>query len=299
MPISHEAGIPYITHRVAHFEPQSCRALTGFNYALVVSVLFSGTAFSSLRVWAISGKRMLPLVVVLVPSLVVPIVNIYGFTLPGEEFVYPQLGCVFIPTKVAPPANLCYCFRLPIASRCAAILTDILVICITWQNTSSLRITAQKAATKITLTTLLIRDGTIYFFFLLVLNIVSLVFDTIPSSRVLNFGGSVITNLVAAVSSILISRFILDLRGIYASGNQESDKAMSSVKFAARITGNLGAPLEDASTWDTNAADNTTESVILSDRPFAEGLLSQSVNETESDGLPTPLQADLEISQES
>lgn len=50
---------------------------------------------------------------------------------------------------------------VPIASRCAAILTDILVICITWQNTSSLRITAQKAATKITLTTLLIRDGTL------------------------------------------------------------------------------------------------------------------------------------------
>lgn len=47
---------------------------------------------------------------------------------------------------------------------------------------------------------------------------------------------------------------------------------MSSVRFAAHVSGNIGAPLEEASTWVTNAADNEPEPMFISDDPMAEVL---------------------------
>lgn len=79
----------------------------------------------------------------------------------------------------------------------------------------------------------------------------------------------------------MISRFILDLRSVRMSDEHTGGGTVSSVKFAARATGTLGAPLDQASTWTTNAADNIPEPIIYSDDPLAEGLIVHPENEGE------------------
>ncbi|KAJ3475129.1 hypothetical protein NLI96_g12044 [Meripilus lineatus] len=84
------------------------------------------------------------------------------------------------------------------------------------------------------------------------------------------------------IRSILISRFILDLRSVQISDNQTGSGSVSSVRFTARATGTLGAPLDQSSTWATNAVDNIPEPMIYSDDPLAEGLIPHPEIEEDS-----------------
>lgn len=59
------------------------------------------------------------------------------------------------------------------------------------------------------------------------------------------------------LSSILISRFILDLRGT----DQSDGQMTSSMRFAAQVFASLGAPLDEGSVWVTNEMENVTDSV--------------------------------------
>ncbi|KAH9916042.1 uncharacterized protein B0H18DRAFT_1124507 [Fomitopsis serialis] len=108
------------------------------------------------------------------------------------------------------------------------------------------------------------RDGTIYFLALLILNVVDLVAiknqvislpTTLPLITYLTpsktFGS--LPALTEVLTSILISRFLLDLRSVYLSSrgmdsNKEgssTDSHLSSILFARHsVAGNLGAPLE-------------------------------------------------------
>lgn len=121
-----------------------------------------------------------------------------------------------------PFAHLTSFHVVPIVTRCAAILMDGLVLGITWYKTASLMTIARRLDTKVTLTTLVVRDGmtvlpqcyfayptngfnlkgTIYFLYvstipkvastsqfcrlLLALNIICAIFDTLPSGNSLD-----------------------------------------------------------------------------------------------------------------
>ena len=83
------------------------------------------------------------------------------------------------------------------------------------------------------------------------------------------------------ISSILLSRFILDLRSVYVTESNSGSGRMSSLRFASQFSGNIGAPLEEASTWTTNAADNEPEPMLFSDDPMAEVLTSRPTADPE------------------
>jgi len=69
-------------------------------------------------------------------------------------------------------------------------------------------------------------------------------------------------HVCAAISNILIARFMLDLRGLSQSSGDDDPSVVSSIKFL----GNLGAPLEvNGSTWTTNASDEPAEDYIKPD----------------------------------
>ncbi|KAJ3476988.1 hypothetical protein NLI96_g10777 [Meripilus lineatus] len=175
--------------------------------------------------------------------------------------------------------------QLPIIVRCAAILMDGLVLGMTWFKTASLMTMARRLNTKVTLATLLIRDGTIYFLLLLALNIMCAVFDTLPKGSQAQFGngGTFVISFQDALSSIVISRFILDLREVYISKNQESNNRMSSVRFASQLSGNIGAPLGEASgsRGGDDAVENAPAPVFVSEDPLAEGLFPRSSEQSE------------------
>lgn len=84
------------------------------------------------------------------------------------------------------------------------------------------------------------------------------------------------------LTSILISRFILNLRGIFLSpgGSNATTSTlrmsqMSSLHFASSIAGNLGAPLGDLVDAEDRIDDSSTargEVAYVSDDPLAAGL---------------------------
>ena len=79
-----------------------------------------------------------------------------------------------------------------------------------------------------------------------------------------------------SLTSILLSRFILDLRSIHLSEDQSSGSThqVTSVRFATNIEGNLGASLDIS--WATGEDQDIDEEedndIVYSDNPLAVGL---------------------------
>ena len=80
-----------------------------------------------------------------------------------------------------------------------------------------------------------------------------------------------------SLTSILLSRFILDLRSIYLAKGDTSSSAnqVTSVRFASNIEENLGASLDIS--WATGEERDIDEeedtNIVYSDNPLAVGLI--------------------------
>jgi len=100
-----------------------------------------------------------------------------------------------------------------VASRVSLILCDTMVLYATLSNTYALRRSNSLSQVKAPLLDLLIRNGTLYFGLALVLNCIQI---ALWSSNRFEFFGA----LTIRASSIIISRFILQLRKIYYSSTR-------------------------------------------------------------------------------
>ncbi|KAJ3488298.1 hypothetical protein NLI96_g2959 [Meripilus lineatus] len=179
--------------------------------------LFSNTAFFSLRIWAVWGKRWTPFLVVLVISLI--------------------------------PA---------------------------WLNiTLEVRRVATHKGVRSDLTTLLNRDGTLYFGTLLVLNITVVVLD----DQHVNVNPAMI--LCNALTSILISRFILNLQQLayenrYQQGYEDDDEDEVSdygnSQMISTDLGNVGEPFSQGTIPEYIWSTHSSSEYLLND-PLAVGLL--------------------------
>ncbi len=87
-----------------------------------------------------------------------------------------------------------------------------------------------------------------------------------------------IANVPISITSILISRFIMNLRGVYtpggsAAGSQQLSR-FSDIRFANSVVGNLGAPLGFEEEEERHVADKPEgeeiEVVHISDDPLME-----------------------------
>ncbi|OSX68200.1 hypothetical protein POSPLADRAFT_1052329 [Postia placenta MAD-698-R-SB12] len=137
-------------------------------------------------------------------------------------------------------------------SRGSVVVSDILVVVTTWyyiSRTSSVRTQLGRDmwAARPNLTTVMFRDGTMYFLIISLLNIVDLIMIVITVSS--SFYVLDITGLTTAMSSILISRFLICIseaakRSTHMFGSQSlsfddshgsvsTQTWLSSVEFAA------------------------------------------------------------------
>ncbi|TCD61018.1 hypothetical protein EIP91_009157 [Steccherinum ochraceum] len=209
-----------------------CKSLTVVDNTLTLLGFLSTAAFSTFRIWAIWGHALGPTVAVAVASAVVPAMNLYAFT----------------------QATFFAVADVEYTTRSAAVARDALVLVLTWIRTADVWRESRKInPLKITVTTLLLRDGTIYFGMLLIVNIVVFLLNALesPLRTPVRF-----TAVLYAIDANLLARFILDLRSVHESGSN-APQNVSSVVFAASLGGNMGAPLgiED-STWVTGPADD-------------------------------------------
>ncbi|KAI0365794.1 hypothetical protein BV20DRAFT_1056178 [Pilatotrama ljubarskyi] len=238
---------------------RSCAAPVILTEIFTVVAYFVVAVFSALRVYAIWDKDWRPLLLVLIIALSVPVTNMYHYiqSIP-QAFLYPLYGCAESTTLdedqldayaessylvFASKCSSSFIFRLSLATHTCAIAADLLVLVLTWIKTYEVKKLAAVLRTDASFSYLLLRDGTLYFGTMLILNAVDLI--VLRSDVIFN----PLPIFIDVFTCILISRFMLNLREVAgrASGSglstSEVSSRISTVRFSPDIVGDLGAPL--------------------------------------------------------
>jgi len=200
--------------------------------------------FSALRVYTISGHNILLASITLLFGLAPVVVNI-AFDIAPAWFIGSR-GCTLVPHF-----KLRTVFILMAYERSSMIAADVVVLCVTWYNVYEARGTIDWSNAR--LSTLLLRDGTVNFIILLVLNVLQIASWVTESF-------SAVTLPAQVATSMLISRFFLNLRqgSEVSAGPSINQTTMFNMAFASRVVGNIGAELDYG--LDKSPAEDLSES---------------------------------------
>ncbi|RPD58170.1 hypothetical protein L226DRAFT_536853 [Lentinus tigrinus ALCF2SS1-7] len=158
----------------------------------------------------------------------------------------PTIGCF---GKVDTPLQVTRDFT--IISRTCLIVADLIVLGVTWhgtyRTTQLVRVAAGEQS-KHTYSGTLLRDGTTYFLILALLNVLHLLFTMLSITSDALQPASFVTIFSDPITSILVSRFLIDLQEVhrYRADPQLSSLSSSqgSLQFAtSRAIGSLGESL--------------------------------------------------------
>jgi len=147
-------------------------------------------------------------------------------------------------------------------ARTVAMVGDFLVLAITWMKTIEVWKTSRELTQfKPKLSTLLLRDGTMYFAALTILNLVTLALDVVSHYRPDLDWAKCIVFATQCLGPLLISRFILDLRSA-AAPERSTMSAMSTIHFSVHpALGNIAEPLGADLTWTTGAGVDDVQNI--------------------------------------
>ncbi|EIW53064.1 uncharacterized protein TRAVEDRAFT_53479 [Trametes versicolor FP-101664 SS1] len=169
-------------------------------FAIVFNLLpyLIWNAFSTLRVYALCGRdwRIAALVCLLMTGPI--IANAYN--IPTQT-----------PVNLPEPYNCEVNNAITVAlhTKISLIVGDALVLAVTWWKTYRLKKAADAAHMKTSIFELLLRDGTIYFGTMLVLNVLHIIINFVEQ---VSFMG----DIADVLTSILVSRFLMNLRALDA-----------------------------------------------------------------------------------
>ncbi|KAI0072084.1 hypothetical protein K474DRAFT_1711900 [Panus rudis PR-1116 ss-1] len=154
-----------------------------------------------------------------------------------------------------------------------ATASDLLVLWATWVAVSDSYKLSADLKLKSSLSRLLVRSGFVQFSLMALLNVVSVVLTVLPLTLdpALRGPGSAFTYINEAVASILLSRFMLDLRAVNHGDPNASLGQASSINFV----GNAGALMRDLDDISWNIGTNhdvmlDDEDIVYSKNPIAE-----------------------------
>ncbi|TBU35903.1 hypothetical protein BD311DRAFT_648190 [Dichomitus squalens] len=168
------------------------------------SLTYFHRAFAGIRIYAISARNRVVTVIVVALALVPAVTNAYVSTLTPVA-VTPQ-GCMG-------SMNL----SIITWTTSCMILSDAIVIIVTWIKTWSTIRAAERLNVKMSFTNLVLKEGMLYFSIALSLNIVQIIFDFV---EVDDF--SLILPFLNMFTPILISRFFLDLDDLVTTHDPQS-----------------------------------------------------------------------------
>ncbi|OCH90647.1 hypothetical protein OBBRIDRAFT_793088 [Obba rivulosa] len=231
----------------------SCEGLNFFNGSMDVILMTIWAVFSAIRIYTITAGNWLLASVVFTLSIVPMATNTYGFfasyvfqivQFPGD-IAECTLGRTISPDVI---------LDLTIVTRTCAITADVILLATTWVKTYSSWRSAKRNKISCPLTTMLLKDGTLYFFVLLSLNVISIA--GVSTNVFIDTAGSFATPLQA----IIVSHFLINLRQVARgpqNGNSEdtggatSCPANSSLRFISFID-NMGEHLDHGARESTD-----------------------------------------------
>ncbi|KAI0701126.1 hypothetical protein C8T65DRAFT_697124 [Cerioporus squamosus] len=191
---------------------------------------FPWAAFSALRVFALTGGQRTLSVIVFLLSIVPLVINfvrssqvVYHWSIPVID---PFFGCAEGTSETIFVSKL-----FTGLSRGSLILADVIVIAVTWHTTyKTTKIAREGRLGTSSLSLILLRDGTIYFVIILLMNVLHLMFSIgAVFSKYADI--SDISLLLEPTESILVSRFLMNL--------QEANKRLLS---GASLDSSTGGP---------------------------------------------------------
>ncbi|EED85792.1 predicted protein [Postia placenta Mad-698-R] len=203
---------------------------------------------AALRVHAVTGRSWHWVLPVWLLGIVPIGTNIWRMT-QETLAVVPQLGCMSSVSISEAINNM-------MDTRASVVVSDILVVSATWYyishiNSVRTQLVRDMWASRPNLTTVMFRDGTLYFLIISLLNVVDLVLTTITIGGVRSFYMTDITSLITVMSSILICRFLICIREaaerstqalgsqslsfVDSQGSPSPQPWLSSVEFASDI----------------------------------------------------------------
>ncbi|KAI8974520.1 hypothetical protein BD414DRAFT_424359, partial [Trametes punicea] len=174
--------------------------------------------FSSLRTYALSRRNIIIGVVVFVLSLVPAGVNAYFFSTLTFVNLPPPSNCTAlsaISDRLSRDAHWSGCWIVTIVSRSSLMAADALAIIVTWASTYGIGKASRDVRLATSFGTLLLRDGelSVTYMALLAMNVVHMTLNTVKPSSFFQ-QASYVTVVENPLISILISRFILNLRAV-------------------------------------------------------------------------------------
>ncbi|PIL24627.1 hypothetical protein GSI_12511 [Ganoderma sinense ZZ0214-1] len=250
--------------------------------------------FSALRAYALSEH--LPLAILtLFFAMVSFSVNLvqYGFGLTGLND--PTFGCssaINLPQGLSKKLS-----RLTIVSRTCLISSDAIVIAVTWYTMPRKHHVAAVEDTP-TFAGILLRNGTVYFGSLLILNALHLTFTLVAIDLAFE-NVSYMTMFTEPVTAVLVSRFLLDLQAANRktlrldsqdlSQEETSQGVPTGSLIFNRVVGSLGSSILPGSSSfdDTDDTDPDEGPFALSCDPEVEkGKERSSETGSEDAGIP-------------
>ncbi|TFY59188.1 hypothetical protein EVJ58_g5936 [Rhodofomes roseus] len=146
----------------------------------------------------------------------------------------------------------------------STVLSDALAMGITWWRTWGIKKAADDARISTPLTTVLLRDGSLYFAALAALSIAQTFMQIYDGD--IDYLSYFLTPY--ALPAICISRFLLNLRSssglsqlASATASQSETTTVGTLHFAHRVAGNLGNMLgsDDPDSWDSELEEEHSE----------------------------------------
>lgn len=245
--------VAYSITSILQLVSHSWKSITSIEDALVcwetLSMIweFVWAVFGALRVYAVGGRNWPLAIVTLSLGLVSLVANAY---------IYARRSPV--PTssssakKLSVPGNqvsITLENKLMIASRTCLIASDILVLYVTWMSMLKLRRMSGSSSPRVSsLIVMMCRDGTIYFLALLLLN-------SLEIGLYLTNVFTGLSTVITPVSSVIMSRFLLNLRQLSlpqemdasedppSSVSRETESTELTSEYLSTFVGSMGGPL--------------------------------------------------------
>ncbi|KAL4248426.1 hypothetical protein ABKN59_008114 [Abortiporus biennis] len=165
--------------------------------------------------------------------------------------------------------------QVALLTRSLAALCEVIVLLATWAKTYTIWQESKRVGLRAPITTLLLRDGTIYFGLMMVMNVAAVALDVVRSP-----GNNEATAYFSSFSAILVSRMMLNLRGGTSSAQKCDINHITSLEPEDKTTvifGHIGMPVSYSSM-------NSLTSIELAERgnivqnPLSVGLFDHDLD---------------------